>query len=346
MHKTSRRGFAIVAMIWSSCAWGYPGSRLNAQLFREYVHQFRDDARGLRLEHPVEMNKVIYLPTVLLEASQTRYSFWKMRESMVKVTTKKSGNYYDKKIFHWRFGHAPDAHGVGRSLFPVEKYLIGLVWRGRIFLTDGHHKAMIASYLNAPMVPIMIKHDFSDDTEAQFLERMNEVVDGQRLAYWRDYLGNEVRRVDLADMTDDPNLLLARKLLTRVDAYQLVNPDGTVEFVDKTRVDPKREPQTVLVIKIGNDESYYEARIADALRRHGVRFDDDLRNQPIPKGELYRFHSIIERERDRADSDLKHVLLLDKPRLESKIDVATLITDHVRNPNCAHLLERRVRAND
>ncbi len=230
-----------------------------------------------------------FFPVRALQASQTRYSHERMIDSLHKLD--------------------PDSlfsHDNGRAIYGMEKKIKAVFYRGQLFIVDGHHRALISTYLGARTIPVKIEDDLSWLSPAQFKATMEM----RGWGYWRDFREQEMPIIDLCDMEDDPNFQLARLIIRRVD---VVIEEGEL------RIQNSRGADRPVAIKINSDVPFLENKIADALRRGGVAWN----GEDITKKDLYHFAEIL---RGR----LPKVLLLDKPRNVAKLDIEQLVMNHLR----------------
>lgn len=344
-------GLAIGASWGPTRAWAKFGSKLDHQTLRERCRAYRHlDRQTLAKAPPV--GSVAYYPTGAIEAGQTRFSFKQLRKAMRKAIKTRvneddkdspRGAHYDKHLRTWIFAH--DDH---RSIFPLKKAAGAVYYDGRLYLFDGHHKALTSTYLRAPRMPIKVEANWSHLTKEQFIKNMRERP--YHYAHWRDYQGADQDPVDLSELANDPNLLLARLLLLRVDVDlneaaacdALENPGTENEpgvWPSAFSLGNIRGAERPIAIKINNDIPFFEFEIADALRRHGVHFDESRREQDLSLPELREYAKILWTERKRPDSRLRQILLLDEPKSSSKLNLHRLVKDHMSAVDCRRYMK-------
>ena len=323
-------GLAVAASWWPTLAWARLGSKLDHQTFRERCEAYRHLNRQ-NLDRVPPVGSVDYYPTGSVEAGQTRFSFKHLRKAMRKAIKERKGAYFDKHLDTWIF-----AHDDRRSAFSRERAAGAVYYKGRLYLFDGHHKALISTYLRAPRLPIKIEANWSHLSEEEFFARMRQGP--YHYAHWQNHLGERVDPVDLCALDNDPNLLLARYLLVRVDAH--LDPEG------RLILENPRGAERPIAIKINNDIPFYEFEIADALRRHGVNFDERRRETDLTSRERRDYMTFLRFERDRPGSRLNRILLLDVPKTFDKLNLPRLISDHVTKVDCHDFLHARTKTED
>lgn len=273
-----------------------------------------------------EVGDIVFAPTSNIINNQGRFSW----AAVIRKTRKMFGNdskaYAEKKKGKWHF-----KYDDGRSAFPKKKAIRGIYDRGRIYIDDGHHRALISAYLGSQTIPVQIIADISQANYSP--EQVRAYMERSGHSYFRNYRGSLTNPVDLCDMVDDPNLELARLLMGRIDVDV---EDGDISSSESD------ESRLVLGLKSHMDISFLEFYVADALRRAGVEWDND--NSPdIEKSELKTYLTIL---RDAAarnpNSPLRKVFLFEKPTRMADLDLRDhRLTAHLRNLSCEDLLTVR-----
>jgi hypothetical protein len=198
---------------------------------------------------------------------------------------------------------------------------------------DGHHRALISTYLGAETIPVRVIADLSPLSPARF----EDLMERKGLSYFRNYRGHPTRRVDLCEMQDDPNLELARILIARV----------SVEFSgDEINLDSLRGKEWAIGVKSDEDLPFLEFLVADALRRAGVEWSDD-RDTDLSKRQLKRYLEILkDAVRRNAQSKLGDVLLFDQPERVEDLDLEERMLEHLAGLGCEDALSIWSRSRD
>lgn len=283
--------------------------------FREFCAHHRQGANRFKLATP-KLNEVIWVPIHALEASQTRFSFDRVVAALDKVV-KAERLDQDKGR---NKGYLPP-YDDGQSFFPKKRKTTGIFYRGKLFILDGHHRALVSTYLGAQTVPMEVLADWSHKPPNVFFNDMHE----HGYSYLMDADGNTAAHRDLCDLLEDPFLLLARKLMLRVDLK--FKEDGTAKILDT------RGSNQPIAIKINRDIPFFEFEIADRLHRAGVTWEP---GEKISNQRLWEFLEIL---RTRRESDrFSKVLLLDEPTYVKDLELLEMILDHIKIYNCEHQL--------
>lgn len=307
-----------LGLIFGFCAHAAPSRNPGFREFHEYCQQHRTKPQHLRLTAP-EIGTIAHFPTWSLQGSQARFSWASFKRKLQKGLEFEPNAYIDKNLNKWVFGQ--DNH---RAFYPLTKAIKAIYYRGELFIVDGHHRALISTYLGAETIPVEIIGDKSDLSPMQFRRQMER----EKKSYFRDHNGKAVDVVDLCSMLDDPNLELARILIGRVD----------VTFKKQRLILTNlRGSRWTIGIKTEQDMPYLEFEVADTLRRHGIAWDNS--NDPdISYVKLEKFLEILKEEAKRPGSRLKNVLLFDKPSRASKLNLREILQEHLIKIGCEKLL--------
>ena len=279
--------------------------------YDEFLHACRSfRAADGRLKQSPLQGKITYLPTIVLQATQTRFAFVRLLQALRK----------------WGHEEGLDdgsrmPHDDGRSPYARHRRITRVYYKGHVYIVDGHHRGMLASYFAAERVPVEIINDADEWdklSEDEFWARMR--ADGY--SHMTNFRGAAMAHRDLCDLLDDPYLKLARNLLGRVDWR--MSRKGHVKIVDV------RGAKRAILLKLNRDIPFLEFEIADRLRRAGFIWDHTRR---LTDHELHRALEILTTRRNH--SRLKHVLLLDKPTDVRELDLPAIIARH---PSCAEQL--------
>jgi hypothetical protein len=267
--------------------------------FIKTCHNHRQDAT--MTEAPI-VDKISYIPTWAMEANQGRFSWAALQRKMGDGLDVDTDAYVDKKEDEWVFNF-----NRGRSFYPSDKAIKGIYYRGRVYIVDGHHRALISTYIGAETIPVRIIADLSKKySPAKFQEYMAD----NNLSYNKNYRGAKTSPVDLCDMEDDPNLELARMLVAKAD----------VELVGgKLKIGKLSGEKWILAVKTGEDIAFLEFEIADALRRAGIEWKNSW-SAELDKDKLKKFLEYLQNSAKNPNSRLRQVLLFSKPKKLEDID--------------------------
>lgn len=300
----------ILVLLLSGSAWAKSDLQPEQSYFRQVCRENRAESNSLLTEAP-DVDVSSYFPVNVLEASQSRFSYRRFLTAMKKAVGTDAAEF---------------AHDHGRALFPMDKKIKAVFYRGKLFIVDGHHRALISAYLGAKSIPVQILADLSELPPHEFPQRMEE----RGWAYWQDHQNRRSRLRDLCDMLDDPNFQLARLIIRRV---KVGIDNGKLNMTDSTGA------EILIAVKINADIPFFEIHIADALRRGGVEFDDRRTAADISKRELAKLLRILRAEAADKSWGLSQVLLLDKPRNVAKLNLEQIVFKHMRERLCEHNLQ-------
>jgi len=297
----------LLTLVLGFSTWAVqPDSKPKRSDFRAICLEARRSAPQFAIEAP-EAGVETYFPVLALEASQTRFSFVRFRQFLHKALHEKSN--YDHQ----------------RALYGMHKKIRAVFYRGKLFVIDGHHRALVSIYAGAQTIPVKIEADLSHLSRAKFVQSM----EARGWANWRNYLNQPMSPVDFCDMIDDPNFQLARLIIRRVNV-SLENGQ-----LNLTR---SRGAEFPVAVKINSDVPFFENHIADALRRGGVAFDDRREEQDLGREELAEYISILQEKVRGISSPLREVLLLDKPRDVAKLNLEKIVFKHLQHKSCTRQL--------
>ena len=179
---------------------------------------------------------------------------------------------------------------------------------------------MISTYAGAKTIPVQLIADWSRKSEARFFADMKK----QNLSYYVGLNGEWLGPGEFCEMADDPMILLARKLLRRID---LTYDSETGKFA----ILRERGAEVAIGIKINRDVPFTEQEIARILRSRGITWSkgDEL-NVEL----LTQYLEILLEERD--GSRLDQLLLLDYPMTvaELKTKKKAILQSHFQRIQC------------
>jgi hypothetical protein len=304
---------------WSGFVFAKPSAEPDLRDFFKICREHRQPSATVAAP-AVGVTK--YFPTSVIEGTQSRFSFDRFLDTLRKAQ-KSTGLSYSDRDNAWFF-----TNNRGLSAYGLEKRLTGIFYRGRIYIVDGHHRALVTLYTGAQTVPVRILDDLSRLNRGQFFTYLRE----HRLSYFRNYRGLETDPIDICDMADDPNYQLARFLIRRVDVAYV---NGHFE------VSNDRGAKMPIAIKINQDIPYFENEIADALHRAGVIFDPIRDKKDLSYEELDEYLAILKRAARNESSSLNRILLLDRPTPVAEIKLKVSILEHFAKFGCEDLLTKK-----
>lgn len=312
--------FACALLLgWSGVVFAKPNAEPDLRDFFKTCQEHRQPSATVSAP-AIGVTK--YFPTSVIEGTQSRFSFDRFLDTLRKAQ-KSAGLAYSVRENTWSF-----AHNRGLSVYGLEKRLAGIFYRGRIYIVDGHHRALVSVYTGAQTLPVQITDDLSHLTRAQFFAYLRE----HRLSYFRNYRGLDTEPVGLCEMADDPNYQLARFLIRRVDVAYV---NGHFE------VSNDRGAKTPIAIKINQDIPYFENEIADALHRAGVVFDPIRDKKDLTLEELSGYLDILKRAARNESLGLSRILLLDQPTPVAEMKLKVSILEHFVKFGCEDLLAKK-----
>ena len=316
----------VGASAWSKDSYKAPSERPDWTEFQHFCRLHRSATEGDYLPRkPSE--STLYVPIGVIEGSQSRFSFKRFLDTMAKDLTKGD----DPPHFSRKFGHWVFPYDDGRSFYPLRKALQGYFYRGKIYLDDGHHRALISLYTGADTVPVHILP--SKWAEQLSPKQFHAEMERRGLSRFRNFRGEPMKSRDLCEMVDDPNLMLARYLMRKVE----------VSFENgQLQVELKGGSHMPIAIKISNDIPYWEYELADPLHRAGVRFDDRRDDRDMGYKERRTYLEILQRAaRRNPHSRLNEILFLDEPTPVDELKVKKLVLEHLERHSCERLLKKK-----
>lgn len=243
-----------------------------------------------------EVGVTQFVPLSLIKASQPSFTAIKIIEELQEAVDK--------------FGVDKTAVGFairdGRSVYPPHKKAIGVVYNDRVYLLDGHHKAIVSLYFSSPTMPVEIIADWTKNskgevrTEADFREKM--IHPENAYAYPLDAQGTETNQFfDLCELKDDPNLYLARLLIQKVKA------EVSLESLQIRGVGGSSHP---LILKLNEGVPFLELYIAATLKRGGIDYKTEW-GKLIPERIRRQIRDILAEEVSRPGSPIERIILLE-----------------------------------
>lgn len=278
--------------------------------FQSVCAQNRAGSQGVLASAPLSLGQIQFMPTLALERGQSTFSFDRVLKGL-NALPKETLESLQKGEFRF---------DSGRSLYPEDRHISGVFYRGKVFIIDGHHRAMVSTYAGAKSIPVKIIDDWSGKTEKQFFADMKR----KNLSYYVGLNGEWLGPGEFCGMVNDPLILLARRLLRRID---LTYDSETGDF----EILRERGAEVAIGIKINRDVPFTEQEIARLLRSHGVTWQkgDELNFELLSK-----FLEILLAERD--GSRLNQLLLLDYPMsvAELESEKKAILKSHFKRIQC------------
>ena len=279
--------------------WGVDHAEL--KLLRERCRANRKHLSYDRGYAPTQ-GQVGFFPLGVFESAQTRFSYRRVVEMILKT---------------------------GGKPYGLDKAVPGIVYRGKIYLPDGNHKAYVSHVMNFPYLPARIIEVFDDRVQpAAFRAELSE----RSLGHFHDFKDRPVPPLDLCDLINDPNLYLARLHLHRVK----------VDFAhDAPKILDHGRKRRAIVVKINGDRPFLEIKMGDALRRANRHWDDARPDSALSYAEQKKDLAILKRESTlNPKSGLNGILFLDRPRKYPKL--GALIHAHTTLHGCGPYLSHGV----
>lgn len=298
-----------------------PSSQPDWTEFRHHCWLNRLNAETLLIPAP-PIGEVSFVPILALENQQKDFSFVRLLQQL-KKGIKENGARFSEKKERWLLNA-----DHGRSLFDEDSDLVGVFYRGRVYLADGHHKALASIYIGAETAPVHIIDDWSDKTPEEFHFAMKTAG----FSHWKNQRGQTIRPVTFCAMEDNPNLMLARLLIRRVQVR--------MEHGARLKIKVGSGSTRPIALKINHDIPFLEKEIADALGRAGVRFNDSRGDQDIDMEERAQYLGVLTKVA-RRHPRLRYVLLLDSPSHFENLDLEPLLLEHLHSPGCEEKLLAR-----
>ena len=254
------------------------------------------------------IGQVAYYPATALERTQSTFSFDRLLKAL--------GALIDEGKIQ------PDEFlaNIGQAVYPPDRYISGVFYKGRIYIVDGHHRALLTTYLGATTIPVKVLSDWSGQSTIEFFARLER----EQLSSFRGLNGEALGPGPFCEMIDDPMLLLARKLLLRVD----LNFDETRGEVEILRTRGAKVP---IAFKINRDVPFYEQEIAWRLREAGETW---VKGDEIENADRQRYLAVLKSKRD--NSRLRQVLLLDQPTPVAELKITELLKIHFKRHRCEY----------
>ena len=174
---------------------------------------------------------------------------------------------------------------------------------GKVYLVDGHHKALLSLYFRATDIPVKIIADWSSTEEspldeAEFRHRMVQ----QFYAYPNDAEGEPVDHFyEINQLQDEPNLYLARLLI------QKVKTTISLESMQLLEVSGSNRP---LILKLNEGLPFIEFYIAALLKKYGIMYDSEW-GKHIPPRVQKKIRALLKDEAKSTTTPLRDAILLD-----------------------------------
>jgi hypothetical protein len=293
----------------TTLAWAKgPSFSPSLEDFQAACIQHRLGADAVEIDSSIPLNKVTFQPVKALERLQTTFSFERVERVITEIDKEERG----------RISSGTFQHNGGNSFYPKERMITTIRYKGKLYILDGHHRALVSTYLGARTIPVKIIADWSFKSEAKFFSDLK----AQEFSYFMNLEGEWVGPGEFCDMISDPLLFLTRKLLLRVDlTYDAES--GDLQILNE------RGSKLPIGIKLNRDVPFTEQEIARRLRAGGVLWK---KGDEIDIKLLKKFLKILEEDRD--SSRLAQLLLLDKPTPVAELDLEEAIRKHFQRVQC------------
>lgn len=269
--------------------------------FAAVLAQHRTEA--LPTDFVGDEDKVVYAPISALISGQPTFSYLKVRDNLSEAYELYGLKYRDKEFRR--------QYDKGRSLYPLDRKIKGILFRGHVYVIDGHHKILTSMYTRASTVPVHIVNVWAAPkwrgikSKKDFHRRMVEMG----FAYEFDKKGKAVNHFwTFSEVEDEPNLYLARliihklKLALQFSRLDLVGHSGA------------RFP---VILKVNEDIPFLEFYIANILRLNGIYYNPDWGNE-IPNSQLSKIREVIGQARYSRQANLRKMIYVADPNLDLK----------------------------
>ncbi len=255
-----------------------------------------------------------YFPTKNVVATQPRFAFQKFKNSLAGHIDKHEAEWdpvQRKYLFQ---------HDGGQSLYPQESKIKGVVYRGKFYIVDGHHRALESVYTGSTTIPVEVLETI--DSHVPW-EKFLAYMEDEKLVYSHTPEG-EPKFYDLCDMKDDPNLFLARLITLRAT----IDPEtGKVTHIDGQAKRP-------LIIKINRGRTRQEYDIARIAAKLEIEYHESWGNT-VPRLVLEKLAKAFKDEGWGKDG---RVILLDGSQTRAELDINQIVKKHFKKYDCEEVL--------
>lgn len=297
--------------------------RPDLETFRKICREHRAQASNFLIDAP-EVGTVDYFPTYAIEGNQSEFSLESMNRKLTKTLDKEhlaTGEDHEP----WVLPFPKNGTNQNQALYPIAKKIRGIFYRGKIYVVDGHHRALNSIYVGAKLIPVMIVDNLSALTPQEFEDHM----DTNYMSYFRSPSGRRLKRVDICEMIDNPLLEFVRQVFERLDFK--------FEF-GRLELSNIRGSEWVIGFKTDEDMAFLEIEMAHALMRGNFSWQP---GQPIELHHLAEALEIFKKDAaERPKSRLSEVLLFDAPMLMAELDLPKLVMRHLEERSCQDKLIR------
>jgi hypothetical protein len=300
-------------ILFLSLAWAKgPSLSPDWAEFERACRQHRSGSESVLVPEGTPVGQTLYLPVRALERGQSTFSFDRVVKGMQGLP-KEVREYL--KGGRFRYNH-------GRSVYADDRRITGILYKGKVYIVDGHHRALVSTYLGAKTIPVELIADWSEKSTTKFFADLRK----QNLSNYVGLNGEWVGPGEFCDIVNDPLIYLARKLLRRID---LTYDPETHELTLLN----ERGAKLAVGIKINRDVPFTEQEIARLLRAAGVVWN---KGDEITLPLLTRFLEILRDNRD--GSRLSQLLLLDHPMTvaELKSRKEEILRAHFERVQCEY----------
>lgn len=256
-----------------------------APQFQDFIETIEANEKSEKeaVELPIELGAVQYISVQSIFASQPEFTFLKVLKEL-KEAESAFGVRFSKKTKKFKL-----AYSKGRSAFPSSKTAFGILYKGHIYLVDGHHKVLVSLYFGAKALPVRVLDDWSSLSNAAFSKRMQD----SRFAYSdKFYFFSELR--------DNPNLYLARLLIQKVK--------GTIEL-EQFNISSVQGAKKPLLLKYNEGIPFIEFYLADLMSRNGIYYKNKWGDK-IPLKVRKKIKKLLEQDVIKKGSPLYGAILV------------------------------------
>lgn len=293
-------------MIWLHIFIALLGATAHARMPRD-ISDFRNFCRKHRFEKTEQLpnfvvGKVNFLPTSLLQAQQIYFNYDRMLDKLKGVLDKPENS--------------------SGSVYGAKDAVRAVIYRGKIYMFDGHHDAMAATYVNSKTMPVMVEDDLSFLNEDDF----NRAMEARGWSYLRWQDGSPHNRIDLCELINDPTLSLPDLFVHKV---KIEVRNG------KIYIRSHKGAKRVLVIKVGDDLPFFERILVDTLARQR----QNIHLTHLTPQNLNNFLRALKRA--TVNRTLPPILILDEPTDIQDLDLQKLVRRHLKQAvSCQNLLSK------
>ncbi len=288
-------------------AWaGLPTLSPTMAEFHNLCRAHRAPSAFVHVSSGIAIGQALYLPVPVLERSQSTFSFDRVVKGLRDL--KRAGAFRRGKLHH----------DDGRSVYPKDRRITGVLYRGRVYIVDGHHRALISTYVGAKTIPVELIADWSAKPPSRFFRDLRS----RHLSYFYDHGGSWAGPGEFCEIVDDPMIFFARKVLRRIDLNYDIET-GELEIIKD------RGAKVAIGLKLNRDVPFTEQEMARLFRKGGLEWE---RGDRVTAKLMARALEILRTR--RTGSRLRQLLLLDRPTRMAQLDLEDVIRKHFQRVQC------------